>query len=326
MYIPFDYTLTTPEARLAYITPYITPTASSKTLTQITNYILGNDHTLSYKPTNAISLDALEADIVESTPYTVPKPTLSDYDRAIPEIADETALAVHLETTQNRKLALSHRRTQYLIKDQRNPPIGTAPSVHTYIPATDGIDDFTTDYAVFPPLVAPINRDIPNKNGNCLSLFHTLDFTNPTHIYALFPYLAELAEFAVDHPLSNADDLLRHYTFFVAAADLPQTYTDILRLKQQLYTNTQIADHINETYHTNYSPQYISTIYKNTIPKLIAAAAADHLLRLQNADNPNAWKTCAVCGKRKLKQIDFTKNGNYRDGCLNKCKECARRS
>ncbi len=151
---------------------------------------------------------------------------------------------------------------------------------------------------------------------------HTLDLTNPNHIYQLFEHYSSLKE-------SSYDDLNGQMKYILMALDDLQDLSDLTLIQQHIldrkvlkYTNERIKDELKQLYNVSYNVNYISTLYKNTC-KQIADTATIQQLEYDNRDNPSMWKTCTCCGKRLLRNSHFfvRKNEN-RDGFAARCKKC----
>ncbi len=151
---------------------------------------------------------------------------------------------------------------------------------------------------------------------------HTLDLTNPDHIYELFEHYSSLKE-------SSYDDLNGQMKYILMALDDLQDLSELTPIQQHIldrkvlkYTNERIKDELKQLYNVSYNVNYISTLYKNTC-KQIADTAVVQQLEYDNRANPSMWKVCTCCGKRLLRDPHFfvRKNEN-RDGFAARCKKC----
>lgn len=102
---------------------------------------------------------------------------------------------------------------------------------------------------------------------------------------------------------------------------------DILVYKIDGRTNVEIQRLLEENHGTTYSAEYISSLWRNKIPKLIAAQAVeDYLLWYYKQPENNtetAWKKCSKC-KQNLPAHNFffSKNNTAKSGWCSQCKNC----
>lgn len=88
--------------------------------------------------------------------------------------------------------------------------------------------------------------------------------------------------------------------------------------------NDEIQKDLQDTFGTTYSAQHISSLYRNKIPALIAAAAEEDYLSnwYLNIEKGN-YKKCSRCGETKLAHSKyFSKNPTSSDGFYSICKCC----
>jgi hypothetical protein len=87
--------------------------------------------------------------------------------------------------------------------------------------------------------------------------------------------------------------------------------------------NTDIAIAINKKWGKSYTPNYISTIFRQRIIPKINEAAAYHEKLVSNIFFEEEFKTCTGCGKTFLRDVDnFTRKARSRDGFTSRCKKC----
>lgn len=97
-------------------------------------------------------------------------------------------------------------------------------------------------------------------------------------------------------------------------------YQDIVRLKIDGAQNTEIQSYLLEKHNTLYTIEYISTLWRNKIPKIIASLAEDQFLHYYYK---GPKKKCTQCGQTKLAHNRyFSKNNSSKDGFYSICKEC----
>lgn len=109
----------------------------------------------------------------------------------------------------------------------------------------------------------------------------------------------------------------------IALADSP-VYEKIVIYKIDGVKNVDIVDKIQLEFGIKHTPEYISCLWRNKIPKMIASAAEDRWLEwyYTNKEKGN-WKKCNRCGQIKLANNKyFSKNKTSHDGWYSICKEC----
>ncbi len=109
----------------------------------------------------------------------------------------------------------------------------------------------------------------------------------------------------------------------IALKDYPM-YETIVECKVDGLQNVQIQEVLQEKFGVTHSPEYISNLWRNKIPKLIAAVAEEQWLDwyYMNIER-GKWKRCSRCGEIKLAHNKyFSKNKTSKDGYYSICKSC----
>ena len=108
-----------------------------------------------------------------------------------------------------------------------------------------------------------------------------------------------------------------------ALADYP-LYERIVQYKIDGLQNIDIQKRIEKEFGIKHSVEYISSLWRNKIPKLIASTAEDEFLDYYYQEiEKGKWKKCSRCGQIKLAHNKyFSKNKTSRDGFYSICKEC----
>ena len=151
-----------------------------------------------------------------------------------------------------------------------------------------------------------------------------VDFRELEHVYQLFMTYFELEE-AVDEQKieSKLGNLLETLKFYIERAELSELQQEILDLKLRKIRNEDIASQVNKKYGKSYTPNYISTIFRQRIIPKINEAAAYHEKLMGSIFFEEEFKVCSGCGKTMLKCSDnFTRKGRSKDGYTSRCKKC----
>jgi hypothetical protein len=119
------------------------------------------------------------------------------------------------------------------------------------------------------------------------------------------------------------DSLLDTLNFYIERAELSELQQEILDLKMNKIKNDDIAHQINKKYKKTYTPNYISTIFRQRIIPKINEAAAYHEKIIGNIFFEEEFKTCTGCGRTLLRDTDnFTRKARAKDGFTSRCKRC----
>ena len=101
-------------------------------------------------------------------------------------------------------------------------------------------------------------------------------------------------------------------------------YYDLVIYKIDGKQNAEIQKLLEEEYGIKHSVEYISSLWRNKIPKLIAIEAQKSWLNwyYTNKERGN-WKKCGRCGQIKLAHNHFfSRNKTSKDGYYSICKDC----
>lgn len=153
-----------------------------------------------------------------------------------------------------------------------------------------------------------------------------INFFNYEHISALLCNYSALKEDCWGKFSSDA---------YYMMLDLDNLIDDTLEEKYPLYLklliykidgkqNVEIQDLLEQEFGIRHSVEYISSLWRNKIPKLIADKAKEnYLMWYYTTQEKGQWKRCSRCGKVKLATNRFfSKNSTSKDGWYSICKQC----
>jgi len=101
-------------------------------------------------------------------------------------------------------------------------------------------------------------------------------------------------------------------------------YYDLIIYKIDGKSNSEIQRLLDKDYNILHSVEYISALWRNKIPKMIAETAAkEWLIWHYTQEEQGYWKKCSRCGQIKLgHNYFFSKNNTSKDGWYSICKDC----
>ena len=235
-------------------------------------------------------------------------PGLRQLREEIEKIDEASKAAVGRKKYLLKKQLIEMRKDQYILKSIFKPTLNVSPSAR----GSNKIDLQDTKY---------LNaQEEPVSKG-------LISFFNPQHISAILCHYSALkletkSKFQSDfyYLLQDFDNLLNK------TLETYPLYFDLVKLKIQNKTNLEIQSFIQKKYKIKHSIEYISALWRNKIPKLIAEQAKkDYVFWYYSTqkEKKNAWKICSRCEcKKPLHNYFFSKNSSSKDGFYSICKEC----
>jgi len=233
---------------------------------------------------------------------------LNDLKESIAIIEKMEKAATGKKKFKLKKWLIEMHQEQYIIKDAYRNAV---------TPTSAAIKNLTK---------ARLNEEITidedgEPHSNCL-----IDLFNPTHISALLCNYSALKE-----------DCWGNFSwdFWYLMEDLDVLVDDTLREKYPLYyklliykidgrSNAEIQEALNDEFGITYTVEYLSSLWRNKIPKLIAEKAKEnYLIWYYTYKEYGKWKRCSKCGQVKLAHNRFfSKNNTSKDHFYSICKEC----
>ena len=233
-------------------------------------------------------------------------PGLKELRDEIERVDQESKAAVGKKKYLLKKALIEMRRDQYVLKNAYRQPMAVTPSAR----GTSRVDLAENRW---------LDKDLePHSDG-------LITFFDPKHISALLCHY-----YAVELETQGRfqDDFYYLIRDFKALADRALSsypmYADIVAWKQDGKTNAEIHTLLLHKYNVNHSAEYISSLWRNKIPKVIAEYAKDeYLIWHFTHEAEGTWKKCSCCGQTKLAHNRFfSKNNTSKDGFYSLCKEC----
>lgn len=341
-----DYSLTTPEERTAFVNKIVQQadpaTLTPKYLSILSDYIFSainkqqrkqrkiltdnrlvtvNKRETSYQGLvaklesgedgiyNLIAVNArniLLAPKARITPKDIDEiPGLKQLTESIQRLEKDQKAALGKRKYLLKKQLIQMRQQQYILKNDFHQPIYCANAVKTF-----GQIEFPDDISIVDG--RPINKG-------------PISFFNPDHISAILCNYTALRT-AADHAFtSDAWHLMLDFQALLHQALAPYPlYYDLVLLKICGAQNIEIQQQLEQRHSIKHTIQYISSLWRNKIPRLIAQyAERDYIVWYYTNIERGEWKRCSRCGEVKLvNNMFFSRNASSSDGFYSICKTC----
>lgn len=206
-----------------------------------------------------------------------------------------------------KKQIIEMRQDQYVIKSAYRPVTYSLNLIKSF-PTLDLTDHFEI-----------------NQDGNIINK-GTISLLNPTHISVLLCNYSKIKEGCWDKFNSDIYYMMKDLENLVdkALKENYPLYYDLLIYKIDGKQNSEIQQLLYSKYGINHSVEYISSLWRNKIPKVIAEIAQkDTLIWYYTEIKQGKWKKCSRCGQIKLAHNKFfSKNNTSKDGFYSICKDC----
>lgn len=347
--IYLDYTLKTCEERMEYVSKLLTRLPpekknNSKYLDNLSNYIINGLKKTERKEKKILTdnrmvtinkretsfegiLDKLEYEdtfysMINENKQTLLVPKIAITKKDLEEIPDLRKLRAEIDKIEQlektargvkkyalKKWLIEMRQDQYIIKDGFRQP-------QRFTKITRNVMDTTEHY----------NEEITITPENRVESDGSISLYNPQHVSWLLHYYSDLKQDAWGHFENDLWYLMEDLDNLIEKA-LPEQYPmlyDILIMKIDGMSNIDIGVEINKKYGKKYTNEYLSSLWRKKIPKLIAETAEqDYLEWYYTVVKRGKWKKCSRCGQVKLTHnFYFSKNKSSRDGFYSICKCC----
>lgn len=200
--------------------------------------------------------------------------------------------------------------------------------VRNYIIQQAIIDLSQTQYIVKNAYRRPIRAKstmVPGRPD--INWAEKIDFTKWETVAALLKNYSKLKTTCCEKIESDMFWVLEDFEKLADLAlkeEYPMLY-DIMVHKVENLQNADIQKRLEEKYGSTYSVEYISSLFNNKIPKLIAdAAEIEELLFHYTYIEKGNWKKCNRCGQVKLLHARFfsRNSSSSKTGFYSICKQC----
>lgn len=204
-----------------------------------------------------------------------------------------------------KKALIEMRKDQYVIKNAYKQPISLTKLTRSkyYIKLDENIT--------------------VTKNGKCL--VEGVSLLNPAICEATLCNYEKLKQ--ASHGNFESDLWFFMYDFDLLlnkALENEPMYQRIVQYKIQGLTNDNIQKLLKKEFNMTHTVEYISSLWRNKIPKLIASVAEDEYLDWYYLNvEKGRYKRCSRCGQIKLAHTKyFSKNKTSKDNFYSLCKKC----
>ena len=260
------------------------------------NLIIENDKNVIFTPKIKIT----EEDIAAI-------PELRDLRESIQQIEEAEKKATGRKRYLLKKQLIQMRQDQYVIKNAYLQPIYCLNAVKNF------------NSIVFDENII-IESDGTIKDRSLLS------FMNPKHICALLCNYSKLKQDCYGKFYTDGYFLMESLDALIdqTLKDKYPLYYSLLIYKIDGKSNLEIQQLLEEQHNIKHSIEYISSLWRNKIPKLIAEQAEKNYLQWYYLNKERGkWKKCSRCGEIKLAHNKFfSKNSSSKDGFYSICKKC----
>lgn len=235
-------------------------------------------------------------------------PGLSDTIEIIKSLEQQYSRASGKRKYLLKKSIIEFRRNQYL-------------AIQSYYQPTHANAQRTR-----PNIDSPTLNETYDIEGDSVITGGNLSLGNPRHVQSLLCNYSELKQDTYDKFNSDMYYILQDLEDCIAEGVelVNPLYYEILVLKIDGLSNKEIHDALLSKFDKTYTPEYISCIWRQKIPKMIADTAKKKYIDYYYTEiEKGRWKRCSRCGQIKLLHpLYFSKNCTSKDGYYSICKEC----
>ena len=206
-----------------------------------------------------------------------------------------------------KKQAIEMRQQQYILKELWRQPHRCSTASHT-----GGNRIEISDEVYFDEDGEPTSDAI-------------VTFFKPEHICAILCNYEILSQELKHKYSSDFHYMMRDFDKLMAEGLAPYpAYQTLAQAKIKGLSNPEIQKLLIEKHDLHHTPEYISSLWRNKIPKILAEKAKENYLIWHYTEvERGTWKKCTRCGEVKLAHNRFfSKNNTSKDGYYSICKCC----
>ena len=257
--------------------------------------MITNDKNIIFTP--KISITPQDIEVVPGLKQL--REAIEDLEKKLPQASGRQKYVI-------KKSIIEMRKDQYILKNSYYQPIHITNLTRTfsYIPLIEEID------------VDPSGHI--NINGFSLLI--------PEHVSIVLCNYCKIKQDTWDRFDSDARYVITDLENLIEKhiKDRYPMYYDLIIYKIDGMSNENIQATLENDYGVRHSVEYISSLWRKKIPKLIAdAAQKDWLVWHFTQEEYGKWKKCSRCGEIKLAHnMFFSKNNTSKDGFYSICKTC----
>ena len=234
-------------------------------------------------------------------------PGLKELVEAIKQVEEECKIASGKRAYLLRKQLIELRKDQYQLKNLYRRPVYV-------MNITKSLSKINLEEKVTMDAEGDIH------STGLINLF------NPKHISALLCNYSQIKEECWDKFDSDIRWMMVDLEFLIDSTlkDKYPLYYDLLIYKIDGKSNAEIQELLYDDYNIKHSVEYISSLWRNKIPKMLADKATDDwLIWYFTKEEPKKFKKCSRCGQMKpAHNRFFSKNSTSKDGWYSICKCC----
>lgn len=234
-------------------------------------------------------------------------PELKELRDAIDVVEKQMKAATGKRKFLLKKQLIEMRQDQYVIKNAYKKPIY----------CLNGIKSFAK---------LDLSEKISIDEKGVVTSTGLVNLYDPKHVSVLLCNYSKIKEDVWDRFSCDSYYLMQDLDTVVdkALKEKHPLYYDLVIYKIDGKQNIEIQQLLYEKHGIKHSVEYISSLWRNKIPKLIAEQAQeDYLIWYYTIKEKGKWKRCSRCGQVKLAHNRFfSKNKTSKDGFYSICKAC----
>lgn len=231
--------------------------------------------------------------------------TITAWEEALKRASGKDAYVI-------KKALIEMRKEQYLIKQAYQKPIIFKKIAHRSSFGTK-LEDNSYMRQVGPDVSS---QDEPIPVG--------CSMMNPDIVSAILCNYSRLKQDSYDQFDGDTWYLVQSFEELCDKALAPYPYyMRLVECKIDGMQNSKIQETLEEEFGIKHSPEYISSLWRKKIPKIIAAVAIEEFITMDYRKCGKPFKKCSKCGQFKpAHQVFFSKNTSSKDGLYSICKAC----